>query len=93
MTTREHEQTLNVRLSDELRARGLDAKSEVPHPGNRHRPWPPVSRFHGNATHWQVQFDLEAIARDIGPACWTTRLRFARIIMSAGTHDRGKSAP
>ena len=35
MTTREHEQTLNVRLSDELRARGLDAKPEVTHPGNR----------------------------------------------------------
>ena len=35
MTTREHEQTLNVRLSDELRARGLDAKPEVIHPGNR----------------------------------------------------------
>ena len=35
MTTREHEQTLNVRLSDELRARGLDARPEVTHPGNR----------------------------------------------------------
>ena len=35
MTTKEHEQTLNVRLSDELRARGLDAKPEVTHPGNR----------------------------------------------------------
>ena len=35
MTTREHEQTLNVRLADELRARGLDAKPEVMHPGNR----------------------------------------------------------
>ena len=35
MTTREHEQTLNVRLSDELRARGLGAKPEVSHPGNR----------------------------------------------------------
>ena len=35
MTTREHEQTLNVRLSDELRARSLDAKPEVTHPGNR----------------------------------------------------------
>ena len=35
MTTREHEQTLNVRLSDELRKRGLDAKPEVIHPGNR----------------------------------------------------------
>ena len=35
MTTREHEQTLNVRLSDELRARGLDAKPEVTHLGNR----------------------------------------------------------
>ena len=35
MTTREHEQTLNVRLSDELRERGLDAKPEVIHPGNR----------------------------------------------------------
>ena len=35
MTTREHEQTLNVRLSDELRSRGLDAKPEVTHPGNR----------------------------------------------------------
>lgn len=35
MTTREHEQTLNVRLSDELRERGLDAKPEVTHPGNR----------------------------------------------------------
>jgi len=35
MTTREHEQTLNVRLSDELRARGLGAKPEVTHPGNR----------------------------------------------------------
>ena len=34
MTPREHEQTLNVRLSDELRARGLDAKPEVMH-GNR----------------------------------------------------------
>ena len=35
MTTREHEQTLNVRLSDELRARSLEAKPEVTHPGNR----------------------------------------------------------
>ena len=35
MTTREHEHTLNVRLSDELRALGLDAKPEVTHPGNR----------------------------------------------------------
>ena len=34
MTTREHEQTLNVRLSDELRQRGLDARPEVTH-GNR----------------------------------------------------------
>ena len=34
MTPREHEQTLNVRLSDELRARGLNAKPEVMH-GNR----------------------------------------------------------
>ena len=34
MATREHEQTLNVRLSDELRKRGLDAKPEVIHPGN-----------------------------------------------------------
>ncbi len=34
MTTREHEQTLNVRLSDELRARGLEAKPEVTHLGN-----------------------------------------------------------
>ena len=35
MTTREHEQTLNVRLSDELRARELGARPEVSHPGNR----------------------------------------------------------
>ena len=35
MTTREHEQTLNVRLADELKERGLDAKPEVIHPGNR----------------------------------------------------------
>ena len=35
MATREHEQTLNVGLSDELRERGLDAKPEVIHPGNR----------------------------------------------------------
>ncbi len=35
MTTREHEQTLNVRLSDELRKRGLGSKPEVSHPGNR----------------------------------------------------------
>ena len=35
MTTKEHEQTLNVRLSDELRERGLDAKPEVTHHGNR----------------------------------------------------------
>ena len=35
MTTREHEQTLNVRLSHELKARGLDARPEVMHPGNR----------------------------------------------------------
>ena len=35
MATREHEQTLNVGLSDELRERGLDAKPEVIQPGNR----------------------------------------------------------
>ena len=35
MTTREHEQTLNVRLSDELKRRGLNARPEVTHPGNR----------------------------------------------------------
>ena len=35
MTTKEHEQTLNVRLSDELAARCLNAKPEVIHPGNR----------------------------------------------------------
>ena len=35
MTTREYEQTLNVRLADELRARGLDAKPDVTHPGSR----------------------------------------------------------
>ena len=34
MAIREHEQTLNVRLSDELKARGLNAKPEVTHPGN-----------------------------------------------------------
>ena len=34
MTTKEHEQTLNVRLSDELKARRLNAKPEVSHPGN-----------------------------------------------------------
>ena len=34
MTTKVHEQTLNVRLSDELKARGLNAKPEVIHPGN-----------------------------------------------------------
>ena len=34
MTTREHEQTLNIQLSDELRSRGLDAKPEVIHSGN-----------------------------------------------------------
>ena len=36
MTSREHEQTLNVYLAEELRRRGLDtAKAEVIHPGNR----------------------------------------------------------
>ena len=35
MTTREHEQTLNVRLADELRGRGLDAKPEVMHGSRR----------------------------------------------------------
>ena len=35
MTNREHEQTLNVRLSDELKQRGLNARPEVTHPGNR----------------------------------------------------------
>ncbi len=35
MPSREHEQTLNVQLSDELRKRGLDAKPEVIHSGNR----------------------------------------------------------
>ena len=35
MTTKEHEQTLNVRLSDELKFRGLNAKPEVIHPKNR----------------------------------------------------------
>ena len=34
MAIREHEQTLNVRLSDELKGRGLNAKPEVSHPGN-----------------------------------------------------------
>ena len=35
MTTREHEQTLNVRLSDQLKSYGLNAKPEVTHVGNR----------------------------------------------------------
>ena len=35
MAIREHEQTLNVGLSDELRERALNAKPEVIHPGNR----------------------------------------------------------
>ena len=58
MTTREHEQTLNVRLSDELRARSLDAKPEVTHLGNRRidvevRVGPAVSRWkreHGQSS-------------------------------------------
>ena len=32
MTPREHEQTLNIQLSDELKERGLAAKPEVTHP-------------------------------------------------------------
>ena len=35
MTTREHEQTLNVQLADELRALGLNARPEVTQPGRR----------------------------------------------------------
>ena len=35
MTNREHEHTLNVRLSDELKQRGLNVRPEVTHPGNR----------------------------------------------------------
>ena len=35
MTTREHEQTLNVRLADALRALGLDARPEVTRQGGR----------------------------------------------------------
>ena len=35
MTTKEHEQTLNVWLAQELKERGLDAKPEVIHPRNR----------------------------------------------------------
>ena len=35
MTAREHEQTLNVRLSDHLKSYGLNAKPEVTHVGNR----------------------------------------------------------
>ena len=35
MTTREHEQTLNVWLAQELKERGLDAKPEVTYPSNR----------------------------------------------------------
>ena len=34
MTTKVHEQTLNVHLAAELKERGLDAKPEVIHPGN-----------------------------------------------------------
>ena len=34
MTTREHEQTLNVKLADELKGRGLNAKPEVSYPNN-----------------------------------------------------------
>ena len=35
MVTREYESTLNVWLGEELKKRGLDARSEVIHPGNR----------------------------------------------------------
>jgi hypothetical protein len=35
MTTREHEQTLNVWLADRLKKRGLNARPEVTRPGNR----------------------------------------------------------
>ncbi len=35
MTTREHEQTLNVQLADELRALGLSARPEAAQPGRR----------------------------------------------------------
>ena len=35
MTTREHEQTLNVQLADELRALGLNARPEAAQPGRR----------------------------------------------------------
>ena len=34
MTTKEHEQTLNVWLAGLLKQRGLNAKPEVIHPGN-----------------------------------------------------------
>ena len=35
MTTREHEQTLNVQLADELHALGLSARPEAAQPGRR----------------------------------------------------------